>query len=110
MASRKDTTATLTDLPQALADASADKRLDVLRHVAAQAHVAAGGEQACGVLQVFHPQRQAVQRPQRLATQHLRFGFSGGGAGALVVGGADRVHRRVHRFDARDAGFEQFDR
>ena len=45
MASRKDTTATLTDLPQALADASADKRLDVLRHVAAGCSISQAARQ-----------------------------------------------------------------
>jgi len=45
MASRKDTTATPTDLPQALADASADKRLDVLRHVAAGCSISQAARQ-----------------------------------------------------------------
>jgi molybdate transport system regulatory protein len=45
MASRKDTPAAPTDLPQALADASADKRLDVLRHVAAGCSISQAARQ-----------------------------------------------------------------
>lgn len=45
MATRKSTPPTLTDLPQALADASADKRLDVLRHVAAGCSISQAARQ-----------------------------------------------------------------
>lgn len=45
MASRKDSPPTPTDLPQALADASADKRLDVLRHVAAGCSISQAARQ-----------------------------------------------------------------
>jgi molybdate transport system regulatory protein len=45
MASRKDPPSSFTDLPQALADASADKRLDVLRHVAAGCSISQAARQ-----------------------------------------------------------------
>lgn len=45
MATRKSTPPTPTDLPQALADASADKRLDVLRHVAAGCSISQAARQ-----------------------------------------------------------------
>lgn len=45
MTSRKNTPAKPTDLPQALADASADKRLDVLRHVAAGCSISQAARQ-----------------------------------------------------------------
>jgi molybdate transport system regulatory protein len=45
MATRTDTPSTPTDLPQALADASADKRLDVLRHVAAGCSISQAARQ-----------------------------------------------------------------
>ena len=49
MASRKNTPATPTDLPQALSDASADKRLDVLRHVAAGCSISQAARQVIGL-------------------------------------------------------------
>ncbi|MDZ4103541.1 MAG: TOBE domain-containing protein [Hydrogenophaga sp.] len=45
MASRDRTPPTPTDLPQALADATADKRLDVLRHVAAGCSISQAARQ-----------------------------------------------------------------
>lgn len=45
MVSRKNTLSTPTDLPQALSDASADKRLDVLRHVAAGCSISQAARQ-----------------------------------------------------------------
>jgi molybdate transport repressor ModE-like protein len=45
MVSRKNTSPIPTDLPQALADASADKRLDVLRHVAAGCSISQAARQ-----------------------------------------------------------------
>ena len=51
-----------------------DERVVARRHVAAQAHVAVGGEQPGGVLQVLHAERQAVQRAERRAAHHLRLG------------------------------------
>ena len=46
-------------------------------HMAAQPHVATGGEQAGGVLQVLHADGQAVQQGQGLTAHHLCFCLAG---------------------------------
>jgi len=81
-----------------------------LRHVVSPRDVAVGGQQASGVLQVLSAQRKAVQQRQRLAAHHLGFGHACGVGRALEVGGCKRVHARVQRFHAGDAGVHQSDR
>jgi hypothetical protein len=51
-----------------------------------------------------------VQRPQRSAAHHLRFGLACGLAGTDEVGRADRIDGGIEAFDAADAGVHQFDR
>ena len=80
------------------------------RHMAAIADVAVGGEQALGVLQVLHTQRQAVQWRQGVAAHDGGLSHARRRSRAIEVGGADGVDKRVERLDACNARVHQLHR
>ena len=78
--------------------------------MAAIADVAVGGEQAFGVLQVLHTQRQAVQWRQGVAAHDGGLSHARRRSRAIEVGRADGVDKRVERFDACNARVHQLHR
>jgi molybdate transport system regulatory protein len=87
MAARKDTPPPTTALPQALADASADRRLDVLRHVAAGCSISQSARQV-GIS--YKAAWQAIDTLSNLSGAPLverTVGGMGGGGARITASG-----------------------
>ena len=73
------------------------------RHVVFERFAAVRRANARGVLNVLDRNRQAVQRAERFAAPHRRFGIARLFAGALVGAHHHRVDGRIDALDLRDA-------
>jgi hypothetical protein len=100
----------LADDDAALKPQPRDHRRVLGRHVILVDQAAVGGAQLLGVLQVLHPDGQAMQEAQILAAHDGVLGVSRRFARALLVQRHHRVDRAVGGADALQAAIEQLDR
>ena len=92
-----------------LADRS-DDPLVLLRHVILKQYAAVGRAQACGILKILDPDRQAMQRPERVPAHHRSLGLARRDSRTLEIARHHRVDCRIDGLDAPDATLQKLDR